>query len=386
MSKICISFYNALYNENDLSIMPCWYESFFDELRRLGNELLVFPISKFQIDYKLIDAKIKEKILGFNPNLYITFNNVFFDMDFLECPIIIYEADTPIYWSNKERLKKNKERYTYAVFGNSEKKEIENMGIPSKQIFIIRPFTSVKANASVKPDINISFIGSRFAVNRKNEIGFLENEPPIAIQEYMRCLMFVINNPSTNIDEVIEVNKVSNPMVKKMVDIPGMLMMMSAEQRVRTLSAIVDLGLSLYGTKTWLSKYHFDSRLNVAFVDEKIYSLRHNETIYNRSKIGINCSHYQAKDSFSWRVLDIMASNACLVTDRWSGTKTRFSLIPIPTYENEYEAREICKILLNDEERRKEIVKKCQEIVNLEYRFENHLVELETMSNVRLCD
>lgn len=380
MAKICAAFYNAVYDKDDESVMPSWYESFFKGLKERGNELLLFQIQDFQCDYGIIDEMTKKKIIDFNPDVYISFNNVFYDMDFLDCVQLVYEADTPIYWNNLKSLYNSNKMF--CVWGDAEVRFlIENYGIDRKQIFVVSPFTEVRAE-ECSSDVNISFIGSRFGIDRRNEVGAIAEIDENLRNEYYRCIEAIINNPNITKKELAKV--VNNDTLLDYIDIPGIIMMMSTEKRVRVLSAIVDLGLDLYGTESWMYRYHFDSRLNVAFKNKKVYSLKHNQDIYNRSKLSINISHYQAKDCFSWRVLDIMASNACLVTDSWSGVKKKFPDLELPIYEDEHQAREICKRLLNDSEMRSEIVDVCHNEIEKKYRFKHHIKELEYICGVKL--
>lgn len=384
MAKICVAFYNAVYCENDESVMPCWYEAFLGGLKDLGNKVLIFPIKDFGINHEVIDEKTKKMILDFSPDLYISFNNVFYDMSFLDCPKIVYEADTPIYYSNKHRLNKDNDSLFF-VWGDTEAKYLnEVFGIDSKQIFKVRPFTSIRSDESIVQSSNISFIGTRFGVSRNNEMGSLAGENATIREQYFRCLKEVVENPYISKVELVKNIEITDDKLIEMIDIPGMVMMMSSEMRVRVLSSIVDLGLDLYGTETWLSKYHFDSRINAAYKNKKVYSLQHNESIYNKSVIGINISHYQAKDCFSWRVLDIMASNACLVTDSWSGVKSFFPYLDIPIYEDEHEARKKCMQLLADRDTTRDIVAECHKTINKNYRFINHAKEIEDIVGVNL--
>lgn len=383
MAKICAAFFNALYDETDEERIPCWYETFFKGLRERGNELLLFPVKEFQKEYGEIDDMTKQKIIEFAPDLYISFNNVFFDMPFLECPQIVYEADTPIYWNGKDKLKNNKTKL-FAVFGEDEVQYLnEKLGISRNRIFKVIPFTEVCAE-NKEQNINISFIGSRFGVCRQNEMGYLSEMDSGARKEYYDCLEYIINHPLVDKEELIKKNDVKNKKVIDVLDLPGMLNMMSSEKRIRVLSAIVDLGLNLYGTDSWMYRYHFDSRLNLAYVNQSVFSLQHNQDIYNSSKLSINISHYQAKDCFSWRVLDIMASNACLVTDAWSGVKKFFPEITLPIYKDEHQARDMCLKLLHDEILRTDIVGQCHEVVEKRYRFKNHLSQLEEITGICL--
>lgn len=99
-------------------------------------------------------------------------------------------------------------------------------------------------------------------------------------------------------------------------------------------------------------------------------TLKENQDIYNSAKIGISVGHLQAKSGFQWRILDIMASNACLVSDYQSDFDVLFPTNLFPVYHNPYEAREMCKVLLEDEDLRKKIVIGCQKYVSKNFSFD----------------
>ena len=79
-----------------------------------------------------------------------------------------------------------------------------------------------------------------------------------------------------------------------------------------------------------------------------------------------------------------MASNACLVTDYHADFERLFGNIPIPVYNSPSEAYEVCRQLLGDEGRRKEIVSQCQEVIDSRYRFKHLLVKLEEYSGIKM--
>jgi spore maturation protein CgeB len=177
---------------------------------------------------------------------------------------------------------------------------------------------------------------------------------------------------------------VTSELVARHLNLPQLLMMLSGEKRLRALSTVADLGLELYGTENWQDTYYYDSKINMSHIRKRVYSIEHNQDIYNRSKIGINVPHLQATSGFPWRVMDIMASNVCLVTDYHTDFDRLFGNIPIPTYNSSGEAYEVCRKLLNDENRRKDIVMQCQQVVDSRYRFKHLLVKLEEYSGVRM--
>ena len=137
------------------------------------------------------------------------------------------------------------------------------------------------------------------------------------------------------------------------------------------------MGLELYGTKNWVSDLYNEPNLTLCYNPKLIYTLEDNQRIYNTSKIGININHHQATTGFSWRVCDIMASNACLVSSYSADFKKLFPNIDIPTFTNEFEAYCLCKKLIENENYRLDIVAKCNEIIDEKYRFKHILKIME---------
>ena len=212
---------------------------------------------------------------------------------------------------------------------------------------------------------------------------FIKGSPSKEECEMMKnVLNHLRKNSQVTPTELVYKYNITSELVARSMNLRELLMALSAEHRIKVLSAVSDLGLDLYGTKNWQNAYYFNMDLNMAYIDKLVYSLKHTQDIYNSSKIGINVSHYQANSGFPWRVTDIMASNACLVSEHHSDFIRAFGNIPIPTYESEAEAREVCKRLLGDESRRRDIVLQCQEVINAKYRFKNLLLKLEEYSGV----
>ena len=78
-------------------------------------------------------------------------------------------------------------------------------------------------------------------------------------------------------------------------------------------------------------------------------SLAHATRNYNRSKISLNLPHAHAREGFSWRVCDILASNVVLLSNRQPDLlQLCKGKVDLPTYESKAEARDIAKALLAD--------------------------------------
>lgn len=388
MAKVLVAFYNGVSDEKNPSAMPVFYEAFIQGLDRAGNQVMVYSHAAFGIDFGEIDIQTRDSILNFEPDLCIVFNNCFYDLaEVVECPIIIYEVDSPRYFSNKENIRRNPERYLYFIVQEDSRAILkENFEISDNRIFYAPFFSEVYADTAMEQTTNISFIGSLFYLGNTNIFeSFIQQNPSEQERAMMAsCLKDLRENPQVTATELIYKHNITSELVARHMDLSQLLMMMSREKRLRVLSAVADLGLELYGTENWGNTYFEDSRLNMSYNSKKVYSIQHNQNIYNKSKIGINVSHLQATSGFPWRVMDIMASNACLVTDYHEDFKRLFGNIPIPTYESELEAYEVCRQLIKDESRRKEIVLQCQEVIENKYRFRHLLPRLEEYSGITL--
>ena len=340
----------------------------------------------FGMNFSDIDENTAHAIKEWNPDICFIFNNNFYDIsEVVSCPIIIYEVDSPRYFSNKENIRRNPDRHLYFIFQEDSREILKkDYGVKEERIFYAPFFSEVYADDSVQQTTNISFIGSLVPITSAEPFqNFIKGSPSAEEWKMMKnCLNYLKENPQATPTELIYKYNITSELVARNMNLKELLMLLSGERRLKVLSAVCDLGLDLYGTKNWGNTYYFNMDLNMSYIDKLVYSVKHNQDIYNSSKIGINVSHYQATSGFPWRVMDIMASNACLVTDYHSDFARLFGDIPIPTYESEAEAREVCKRLLEDESRRRDIVLQCQEVVNAKYRFKHLLSKLEEYSGV----
>ena len=115
MARIFISFYNAI-GTDDPKVMPCFYETFVNGLIKSGNELLVETTDIWNFKQTKCPLAIKKKIKDFNPDVCFLFNNCFYDISHLvDCPIVVYEVDSFLFYKNKSALYNNPNRFYYFV-------------------------------------------------------------------------------------------------------------------------------------------------------------------------------------------------------------------------------------------------------------------------------
>ena len=204
------------------------------------------------------------------------------------------------------------------------------------------------------------------------------------IEEFKKVLEYYAKQPFLTKEEIIQNLCIKSNKVIRYINPDILIWELSDTKRVRTLATVADLGLKIYGTPNWYKDLPYEPELTLSYINKYVYSLKHNQDIYNSSKIGININHLQAKSGFAWRVCDIMASNACLVTEYKPDIEKLFPKIPIPFFTNRFEAREQCIKLLKNENLRRDIVLSCQSVINEKYRFKHLIANIEDYLNISL--
>ena len=80
MKKIFVSFFNAIQDGENPNAMPCFYESFISGLKAANNEVLVYSIYQWNKIGKKCPEILLNRIKEFGPDLFIFFNNAFYDV------------------------------------------------------------------------------------------------------------------------------------------------------------------------------------------------------------------------------------------------------------------------------------------------------------------
>ncbi|MCR4726591.1 MAG: CDP-glycerol glycerophosphotransferase family protein [Clostridia bacterium] len=389
MARILISIRNGWRRPDDFNAMPPFYETFLKGLQNAGNEVFCFQHKEYSRNFSTpIPEDMKRMIRSFDPELCILFNNTFWDIsDLVDCPILIYDVDSPIEYTHKDNLEANPSRYKF-IINQKQGAELmkETFNAPDENIFYVPFFTEVHKNDSAELRKNIVFLGSNWTWHGYNFLqDFLKKNPN---ESDVRSALEVLNRFSE--DPYHDSKELywqlgyhpQKPLV--ISDMRRAAYEVSGIYRMKVLSAIADLGLEIRGQYWGIDCMNYFPEIMASVNKTPTYSKQENEDFYNGAKISINTQHIQTVSGFSFRVCDIMASNACLVTSPSKDLKELFPQIPIPMYESPYEAREICKKLLENENMRSDIVCACQEAIDHGYRIRDVIARIEQISGVSL--
>lgn len=377
--NIVISLYSPIQasDKNTIAVLS-FYESVIKVLSEQGHRIFVHVTDKFSANYLDMPKQLCDELKEFKPDLFILFNNTFYEIpSCFECPIVVWEVDSPRYYSNKNAIRRNSSRYKFLVCQEESIRELNELyGIDKHNVVIIPFFTEIRAE-NIQLQTNIVFIGSYFGGTNPFAEFQQTNPSQQDVEWYRNILLDYTANQNLKLHELKERNRHIPEHFFQNINLVRWENCYSNFNRIKTLSAIADLGLTIYGTKTWITGNYLEPWLTLSYNPQLVYSLKHNQDIYNSAKIGININHLQAQSGFSWRVCDIMASNACLVSEYRSNFAKYFPNVNLPTYDTPYDAWRVCKKLLTDESYRLDIVHASQAAIDKNFRFKHAQLLIE---------
>lgn len=388
MANIFIALYNGV-DVNNLSRLPCFYETFINGLRNAGNAVMVETTNIWNFKKTKCPHQLATAIKNFNPDICFLFNNCFYDIsNLVECPIVIYEVDSFLFYQNKEVLYKNPNRFYYFVPQTCSFDVLQNeLHVDKRRICYVPFFTDVHSDATEPMVNNICFVGSKFTNGDRDSVVrefMLLNPNHAEKQQFKSCLEVIVKNPYVSVSDIEKQVGTLFDKVRSMITNVHLIGYLSDVRRIKGLSSVAPLGLSLYGTKNWLNDLAYDDNLLLSYNPQRIVSLNDTQTLYNSHKIGININNIQAQTGFGWRVADIMASNACLVSEFKPDFAHLFPGVKIPFFESPDDAYDVCKKLLENENMRLDIVAQCQNVINQKYRFEHTLQIIGSFLGINL--
>jgi hypothetical protein len=332
MSNIAILNFTGVYFKGKF-VNIGFYESFSDAFRKSGhnvmnyitNEIICDPWNGFNISIsKKIDCEFERSIRKFNPDLIISFNNSKNNIvDKLDCPIVVWEADTPQYYSDKNSLKKNADRYHFIYASLNAPKQLSNFfKVKKKNMFFIDNATSVKPK-KINKIHDISFIGTLYDKNNDK----------------------------------------------------------SAIERKKILLSLKDCDFKIY-TNNIPNSYKI---LSDNISDQILFDKAQTQKLMNQSFISLNHSHLQSlNNSYSWRVLDILGSNSLLISEESNLLIKKFGRnIKKQFYFSHHDVRKKCNYFLKNKNLMRDLISEQNEIIDKNFRWESRVKEIESIFQLK---
>ncbi len=390
MTRILVCADGFFRNFSPVSLEP-YIDMFINSLAKNGNIVMPYIVSdivkrgKFKNWYRKFFTY--EEVKNFNPEIIFAFNNALDErfLKNLDSDCYIIASDTPIFWNNKDLIKKYKDKYSVLYFNNDFAKELNNeFDIPFEKQCLI-PYTTDMEAFDLLQDKEISFVGnfnapafshfSRALFKNKNNLLLKENSFKKLINEYIEKGII-----TSSYDEIfLKDGKCSKEQLER-----SLCLAFTNYERNMLLNALLDYDLHIYTHFSNLTCFDYNYRLFLKCHFDSVSTIKENEFIYNTSKISLNLPHYQAKTGFSWRVCDILASNSLLLSNPTSDLSNMFEVVPV--YNSDKELKEMCAYYLKNDLERKDIVKECQKIINQKHRYIHLLKIIEDFADVKLIN
>jgi hypothetical protein len=350
MANIAIFNFTPIYVNGEWKNLH-YYNSIILAFKKRGHNVYNFITNKILCDpwngenisiSKDIDNQVELELKKFKPDLIISFNNS--KPSFVEkfdCPIVIAEADTAQYFSGKNSLKNNIDRFHFFYFTKNGSNEIANLfNASKKRIFYIENATSIKSKKIDKIS-EISFIGTLY--NYYSSKVYFKNKRNNS--EYLNYITTL--------------------------------------KRKKILYSLKDYNLKIYTNK--VPEAYFDLLAYGKISNERAFETVTIEKIMNQSLISLNHSHEQAKNQgYSWRVLDILASNSLLITEENNLLTKKFGKnIKKQFYRSVNEAKQICNYFLKNKNARSDLIAEQNEIIDKFYRWEDRIKKIEDIFGLK---
>lgn len=388
MARILISYFSD-YGE-------AMYDAITQELLKNGNSIFRLNINNSNIsitgwggESNVNNKQLYQDIVNFNPEIILNFNHSLpsnlVSVFNHNCKICIIDADNPETFWNKKLYKTNSYNYVYLGLQSYSKtmyeKSIGYKLTEGKNYLYFPPATIIK-HIKIPQDKNISFIGSNFfPIHIPEGVDFYREIAFSCYDKFKKDYFFSREDAYKIFGNVSGPNWLYDNIRSYYV----------GQDRLKTLQSITDLGLKLYGIR-WNKIAFYDFELAKSYDKQPIISIEDNQRIYNSSKISLNISHPQARSSFSWRVMDIMASQACLLMEDKQDWRDLFAPYLSPKtlenviYQDRFDMREKAKKLLSDDKLRTECVFELNHAIEKNGRWKHRFRILECFLKVQLLN
>jgi hypothetical protein len=220
-------------------------------------------------------------------------------------------------------------------------------------------------------DIGVSFVGTFFHGNEFLNLLRAYRRDPAVSAALLSVAEAVAGDFRTDTTTLIDRLGLAPVLAQNRMSARDLEMAManvaSMNKRIRALDAIADLGLHLWGTENWLDAAVFSLPLLRCYrFGEFIRTREQLSEVYRRSRIAIDVPHIQAVGGLPYRVFDILASPALLITE-FHEESDLFRLfgkdVPVPMYRDPDELRALVKHYHSHEDERRQLVARSNALV-----------------------
>ena len=254
MARVILSHFSPIFHSGKWHSI-CFYDGLIEALREQGNDVLHLISNDFicgpwngtnelldRIDRKKLDDTIR----SFAPDIVFAFNNSAIRglEDTVECPFILWRADSFPYFNDKDNIKQKEDRYLFFSFSRDGIEEYKEFIAPEKsRLFLVPSGTSVHARKTKKRD-NISFIGTYFTMDWA--LRSLLSAEPKRLSKLMRTYE---KDPCFDLYTCLRELGLEN----HGISLAGLRGARAGEIRNQTIAAVAPLGIRIFGTPNWKS-------------------------------------------------------------------------------------------------------------------------------------
>jgi hypothetical protein len=157
----------------------------------------------------------------------------------------------------------------------------------------------------------------------------------------------------------------------------------TAYKRKKLLLSLKDYNLKIYTNS--VPDSYLDLLKYGKISNKHAFETKTVEKIMNQSLISLNHSHEQAKNQgYSWRVLDILASNSLLITEKSSLLTKKFGKnINKQFYDSVYDVRRICNYFLKNKNASLDLIAEQNQIIDKFFRWEDRIKKIEDIFGLK---
>ena len=166
--------------------------------------------------------------------------------------------------------------------------------------------------------------------------------------------------------------------------------LISNDLRITVANDLHRFGLHIFGNSEWaLAAAYHPKIMDIYHDGGNIASHDDIMRIYNSSKICINVSQIQTESALPYRVIDILASDALLITNYHSESDA-FAIFgkdcPIVMYKSIDELVRLCDYYLAHEDERLALVERCNDLVKNGFDFKDRCKDILNLAGVTCED